>query len=267
MRAWSAILPLALALALAGSAAAHAASSPFDGKWVADLGAQVEADHTDVYLVANGQYRCASCRPPRAYPADGVVRPVTGDPDVTAESVSISGPRSITTHMVEPDMVRDVTMTVDPDDRTATYVALDRWIGRDRPLRTVFRAERVKPAPSGAHPVSGAWKAIGYTTVPEAYRTVELKVKGQRLTLSSFRGGRLTAVFDGPAATIEGVSNNRYQAALKRIDANSFQETVLSDGQPVTEITYTVSSDGLSMTSVTKDLAAQETFASTYYRK
>ncbi|MBS0333145.1 MAG: hypothetical protein JSS35_10295, partial [Proteobacteria bacterium] len=152
-------------LLAAPAAVAHAASGPFDGKWQAELGDQVEANRTDAYLVANGRYRCDSCKPPRAYPTDGVARPV-GDPRVSAESVRISGPRSITTHMIEPDMIRDVTMTVDADDRTATYVALDRWPHADRPLRTVLKARRIRPAPRGAHPVSGSWKVIGYTEVP-----------------------------------------------------------------------------------------------------
>ncbi|HEY3951604.1 hypothetical protein [Phenylobacterium sp.] len=263
MRAWFAILIVALA-----AGAAHAASGPFDGKWVADLQTQVEADHTDVYLVANGQYRCDSCTPRRAYPADGVTRPIAGDPGVTAESVTISGPRSITTHMVEPDMARDTTMTVDPDDRTATYVALDRWPGVDKPLRTVFKAQRVKPAPRGAHPVSGAWKAIGYTEVPVQYRTVELRQKGDRMSIRAFRGGNVTAVVGGPPAPITGSEGDRFQATIKRIDDHSFVETILSpDGRPVTERIYTLSAGGQSLQRVTKDLDTQETFASTYTRK
>lgn len=262
MRARLVILFLAVA-----AGAARAAADPFDGKWVADLSTQAEPDHTDVYLVANGQYRCDSCTPRRAYPADGVARPVAGDPGVSAESVTISGPRSITTHMVETDMVRDVTMTADPDDQTATYVALDRWPGQDRPLRTVFRAQRVRPAPRGAHPVSGSWRAIGYTEVPVQYRTVELKVRGERLTLRSFRGGDFTAEFGGPPAPIARAAGGRLQAAVRRIDAHSFVETDYAGGKPVTERIYTLSSDGQSLERVTKDLVAQETFAATYYRR
>ncbi|MBS0361026.1 MAG: hypothetical protein JSR98_06575 [Proteobacteria bacterium] len=260
---------LAILLLAATAAGAEAASSnPFSGKWVADLSTSVEADHTDVYLVMNGQYRCDSCAPRRAYPADGVTRTITGDPGVTAESVSISGPRSITTHMVEPDMIRDVTMTADADDRTATYVALDRWPNMDKPLRTVFKAIRVKPAPRGAHPVSGSWKAVGYTEVPEQYRTVELRQKGDRITIRAFRGGTVTATFGGPPQPIRGTLHDTYQARVKRIDANSFVETVETlEGHPVTERIFTLSADGQSMERVTKDLDTHETFASTYYRK
>lgn len=262
MKTWPAMVIL-----VASAGVAQAASSPFNGKWVADLATQKEPDHVDIYLVANGQYRCDSCDPRRAYPADGVARPV-GDPGVSAESVTISGPRSITTHMVEADMVRDVTMTVDADDRTATYVGLDRWPHVDKPLRTVFKAQRIRPAPRGAHPVSGSWKAIGYTEVPVQYRTVELKLKGDRVTIRAFRGGTITAQFGGPAAPIEGTSDDKYRATVKRIDANSFTESILApDGHVVTERIYTLSSDGQSMQRVTRDLDSHETFSSTYYRK
>ena len=264
VRSWLAILFLA---ATAASAQA-AGSNPFNGKWVADLSTSVEADHTDVYLVMNGQYRCDSCMPKRAYPADGVTRPIVGDPGVTAESVSISGPRSITTHMVEPDMIRDVTMTADADDRTATYVALDRWPHMSRPLRTVFKATRVKPAPRGAHPVSGSWKAVGYTEVPEQYRTVEQRQKGERITIRAFRGGAVTATVGGPPAPIVGAENDKYQASRKRVDDKTFVETIQTlDGHPVTERIFTLSADGQSLERVTKDLDNHETFAATYYRK
>src|ERR1700754_4536497 len=100
---------LAILAAIAATTGAAHAASPFDGVWVADLKTQIEADHDDIYLVAKGHYRCDSCRPPRAYPADGKARPVPGDVGVLTESVRVAGPRSIITRMVEPDMIREVT--------------------------------------------------------------------------------------------------------------------------------------------------------------
>ncbi len=253
-------------LAVLAAGAAHAAS-PFDGVWVADLKTDAPADHTDLYLVKDGQYRCDSCRPPRAYAADGQSRPVPGDPGVVTESVRVSGARSIVTRMVEPDMVREVTMTADPDDQTATYVALDTWPGVDHPLKTVFKARRTAPTPAGAHPVSGSWKAIGYFEVPEEYRSITLSVAGGQLTSQRFRGGHFTAAFGGPAVTLEGALNNQLKVSVSRIDAHSFRETLLFKDKPSTIRTYVFAPDGQSMRLTTFDVGPNETIATTYRKK
>jgi hypothetical protein len=164
-----------LAAMLTAGAGSAWAASPFDGHWVDDLKTQIVADHADVYLVKDGAYRCDSCEPRRAYPADGHPRPVPGDASVISESVRVAGPHAIVTRIVETDMVRETTMTVAADDKTATYVALDRWPSVKAPLRTEYLARRVAPTPAGSHPVSGSWLGVRYVEVPEAYRSIDLK--------------------------------------------------------------------------------------------
>src|SRR5205823_6503923 len=129
----------------------------------------------DNYLVANGIYKCDSCHPPRTYPADGKMRAIPGDVSVISEGVTIAGPRTIITRIVDHEMTRETTMTVAPDDQIATYVSLDKWPGRTKRLRTEYVAKRVAPAPAGAHPVSGSWLGLRYMTVPEKYLSVRLK--------------------------------------------------------------------------------------------
>src|SRR5689334_15838893 len=95
------------------SAAARAPD--FSGIWLADLDTQSLPAHPDVYLVAHRQYRCDSCEPPRDYPADGRPHPVPGDANVTSESVTIAGARTIVTRIVGPALTRETRMTVARD--------------------------------------------------------------------------------------------------------------------------------------------------------
>src|SRR3569623_459969 len=117
---------LILAPALASAGAPAQAAGRFDGHWVDELKTQLGEAGFDTYLLSNGLYKCASCRPPRAYPADGRMRPVPGDVSVLSESVTIAGPRTIVTRTVDHEMIRETRMTVSADGRTATYVSLDK---------------------------------------------------------------------------------------------------------------------------------------------
>src|SRR5579884_1469217 len=133
------VLSFVIALSM-GAVAAHAAS-PFDGHWVDDLNTQTGQAGYDDYLVANGYYTCRSCRPPRHYRADGKMRPVPGDVSVISEGVAITGPRTIVTHIIDHEMSRETTMTVARDNRTALYVALDKWPNYPKLLRTEYIAK------------------------------------------------------------------------------------------------------------------------------
>ncbi len=252
-----------VSLALQGPAPV---ASPFNGVWVDNLDTHVTADHTDVYLVAGGNYRCASCRPPRGYPADGVARAIPGDMDTISEAVTVIGPRAIVTRIVGPDMVRETTMTVSSDNKAATYVSLDQWPGQTERLKTVFRARRVAPAPPGAHPVSGSWRAVRYVEVPEAYRSVELNETADTLTVSNIRRGSYTATYDAPPAPLPGGSENT-GVKVSRPDTRTRVETILKNGKPVVERTYKLSEDGQSMRETVNDISAGEVFKSIAYRK
>ncbi len=244
------------------------AASPFDGTWVDDLSSQVAADHADVYLVADGAYRCDSCAPPRAYPADGKPRQVPGDPETLSESVAVAGPRTIVTRIVSAEMVRETTMTVADDDKTATYVALDQWPGLAERLRTEYLARRVAQTPAGAHPVSGSWLAVRYVQVPEAYRSITLRDSGDGLSRSNFRHGRYTAKYGGPPVPLQGLSTKGdFTVTVSKPDERTRVETIRLNGKPVVERTFRLSPDGQTMETAARDPASGEVFRITSHRK
>jgi hypothetical protein len=247
--------------ALAGPASAE---GPFDGKWVSDLKTQDASGLMDDYLVADGAYACRSCDPPRGYRADGKLRPIGGDPEIASESVTILSPRAILTREISPVRVREVTMTVALDNRTATYVAIDKRTDVPGRLRTEYVAERVAPAPAGAHLVSGKWRGLRYVSVPMSFRLKEFRQDGDRLTVSSPRGGAYSAILDGPYAPLN--ASGTIQVAFKRTSPRTITET-FKDGDKVSQVrTYTLSQDGRALEIVTTDATTGVSFRSTSFR-
>jgi len=258
---------LILAAALALSGARVEAGSPFDGLWVTDLSTQMGQAGFDDYLVANGIYKCESCRPPRSHPADGKMRPVPGDLSVISESVTIAGPRTIVTRILDHEMERETTMTVAPDGRTATYVSLDKWPERAKRLRTEYVAKRVAPAPAGAHAVSGRWLGLRYVEVPVEYRSVDLKEANGQFTRIDFRHGHYTATIGGPTAPVTGDGKDIYTATVRAPDARTRIETIMLTGKPVVERTYSLSRDGKSLVTIVRDPKNGSVFRTTSHRR
>jgi hypothetical protein len=244
---------LLCATALSLAAGATQAKSPLDGVWLADLDTQAMPRQVDVYLVKDGVYRCDSCAPPRSYPADGKIRPVAGDPEGASESVAITGPRTMVTHIVEPAIERTTTMTVAPDGRTATYVSLDVRPGVKRPLRTEYLARRTAEAPAGAHPVSGSWQGVRYVSVPDQVRTTELRDDGRSFSYRAPIGVHFKAAFGGAPVAVQGPYGGKVLVTVRRIDARTVEETRTEDGKVTLVRTYAAAPDGSSLETVSRN--------------
>lgn len=244
-------LVFATALAISGSCAQGA--NPFDGHWVDDLNTQIGQAGYDDYLIANGYYTCRSCRPPRHYRADGKMRPVPGDVSVISEGVRIEGPRTIITHIIDQEMSRETTMTVAANNRTATYVSLDKWPNYRKLLRTRYMAKRVGPAPPGANLVSGRWVGLKYLEGPEEYRSNDFREHHGQFTRSNFRHGHYTATIGGRPAPVTGDGKNIFMAVVRAPDARNRIETISLNGKALVERTYRLLPDGKSMLTIVRD--------------
>lgn len=251
------------ALSLLGAPAL--AQSPFDGDWVADLDTQSGLP-TDTYLVQDGRYACSTCEPPRAYPADGKPHAVPGSPDVISEAVTITGPRTMVTHIVGPPLDRTTTMTVSPDGQTATYVSVDRRPGINAALRTEYLARRIEPAPAGAHPVSGSWKGIRYVVVLALVRTTRLRLVGDQFSFSTPLGTSFKARLGGDYVPVQSTQAAGVTVAVRRTTARQIEEKIKRDGQLILVRTFTVSGDGRSMEVASTDPAKGTTFRATSRR-
>lgn len=248
----------AMACCLSVQASAQA-NSPFDGVWVADLDTQ-SGLASDVYLVKDGNYSCATCEPPRSYRADGKPHPVPGDPDVISESVSITGPRTIVTHIVGPPLDRTTTMTVAADDQTATYVSLDHRPGIPGVLRTVYLARRTAPALTGTHPVSGTWQGVRYVEVPPEVRTTVLRITGDRFSYSTPLGSSFTAHIGSGFVPLTSEGNAGTTVSVRRPGQRQIEERMMQGGQVVAIRTFTIAPDGRTLEIATTDPSRGTTF-------
>lgn len=224
---------LGLLSAAACCVSAHAsarANSPFDGVWVADLDTQSGLAR-DVYLVADGNYSCATCEPPRSYRADAKPHRVPGDPDVVSESVSITGPRTIVTHIVAQSLDCTTTMTVADDDQTATYVSLDHRPGISGVLRTVYLARRTARTLAGTHPVSGTWQGIRYVEVPKEVWTTVLRVSGNRFSYSTPLGSSFTTLIGGGYVPLKVGGDDGTTVSVRRTAQRKIKERMKQAGK------------------------------------
>jgi hypothetical protein len=260
-------MPLLLLLMSALAASfQNSGASPFTGTWVADLDTQAGLGK-DIYLVTGGTYRCNSCTPRRRYPADGELHAISGDPDVSAESVTIKGPRTIVTRIIEPAMTRTTTMTVAPDGRTATYVSIDHRAGIKQPLKTVYLARRVLSGPRGSHLVSGTWQGIAYKSVPELIRTTELADTGRTFAYRVPIGVAYTAEFGGPPASLRGPGTKDMTVLVRRAGDREIIESRERAGKLVLERHFTLSNDGRKLTIASFYPDTGATFTITAHRK
>jgi hypothetical protein len=246
-------------------AAPEGRQSPLTGIWVADLGSQ-QGLPTDVYRVSDGTYSCESCKPARRYPTDGRLRPVAGSPG-TSESVAIVDSRTISTHILQPGLVRTTRMRVSPDGRTARYVSTDRRAGIAESLRTEYVAERTASGPAGSHAVSGTWRGVRYVSVPLRLRTTILSDSGDGLVYRTGSGFSYSARYGGGFVPILGPYDGSLSVSVRRIDPYRVVETRRRGSEDVQTRTYTVARDGKRMEIATTDAATGTTFKVTARRR
>ncbi|HEX8307743.1 MAG TPA: hypothetical protein VF645_04920 [Allosphingosinicella sp.] len=256
---------LVAAAAALVSAAPDSGASPLTGTWVADLGSQ-QGLPTDVYVVSGGTYSCDSCQPRRRYPADGRLRSVPGAPG-TSESVAIVDSRTISTHIVQPGLVRTTRMRVSSDGRTARYVSIDRRTGIKGPLRTEYVAQRTASGPAGAHAVSGTWRGVRYASVPVALRTTILSDGGDGLGYRTGTGYSYDARYGGGFVPILGPYDGGLSVSVRKVDPYRVVETRRRGSVDVQLRTYTVARDGRRMEIATTDAATGATFKVTARRR
>jgi hypothetical protein len=245
------------ALAIEGAAAP--AADPFDGTWIADLTSQGGLPEDD-YLLSEGIYTCRSCSPPRSYPADGKPHAIAGDANTVSEAVTITGPRSIVTRIINPAMTRSTTMSVSSDGQTATYVSIDRRPNVKGPLRTEYLAKRIAAAPPGAHAISGKWQGLRYVTVPVQLRTTELHVIGNRFSYRVPIGVSYTATFGGDFVPVHGPYRGKVMVAVARHGDRRILATIKEDGKIVATRSFTLQPDNKSLEIATTSAGSDSTF-------
>jgi hypothetical protein len=237
-----------LTYALCGAALVIAAptlaASLFDGTWKADVSTAKPPTKPDVLLLKGGNYSCSSCAPPLEVKADGAFHVVTGRSYSDEVSVKVDGPHTITeTSKFKGKIVYSETFTVAPDGKTATLAFVDTSAPDGKPVKGEVKEKRVADAPAGAHAVSGSWLITGFSDYSDAGVTTTYALVGDTLMMKTPNGFGYSAKLGGPAVPIKG-DNAGAMAAVRKIDANTLEETDTVKGKIVSVTTMSVQPGG-----------------------
>ena len=245
------------------AATAAKAQSPFDGTWKTDLSQTKFSPKPLAFYISQGWYHCVTCNPAFDAAADGQDHAVTGQSYDTI-SVTIVDPHSISVTTKKGGQADyEQTRTVSADGKTLTVKTTGHPANGGAPTEFDTIAKRNGAVPAGVHATSGQWIILKQTGSDNALLTT-YKMNGDQFTMTSPTGETYTAKFDG--ADYPATGSHFYNAvSLKKINANTIEETDKQDGKVVDVSTMTVSANGKTMTVVDNDKVMGRT--STYVAK
>jgi hypothetical protein len=227
------------------------AQSPFDGTWVSDVGAAQFSKKPHTYLLNKGMYTCSTCVPKISVKADGKDQAVSGSNYFNTESI-----REVDANTIEEvdkkdgkTMYKD-TLTVSTDGKTLTDKFEDD--SEDKPVTGEVIMSRISKGPAGSHAISGSWQTEKMANMSSNGITVTLQSTPNGLKMSDNNGQSYDVKFDGKDYPIQGDPGNT-MISLKKVDANTLEETDKRNGKIVATARITVSADGKKTTYVSHD--------------
>lgn len=228
------------------------ANSPMDGTWVADMGSAKLPDKPDVYVLSQGWYECKSCIPSYRVKADGTDQSVTGHPyyDTLAIEVSDAHTVKMTAKKAGKLSFQD-TDAVSADGNSLADSFDDRT--EATPVKGTALATRVAAGPAGSHALSGSWRTTKIQNMSQNGITTTVKTTATGVSLRDGSGGGYDAQFDGKDYPMIGDLEHTL-VSVKRINANTLEETDKRDGKVVAVVRVTVASDGKTANFVAKNM-------------
>jgi hypothetical protein len=227
------------------------AQSPFDGTWVSDIGAAPYSKKAHTYALSKGMYTCSTCVPKINVKADGQDQAVSGSNYFNTESI-----REVDANTIEEvdkkdgkTMYKD-TMTVSADGKTLTDKFEDD--SEEKPVTGEMTLSRISKGPAASHAISGSWRTEKMTNISSNGITVTLQSTPNGLKTSDNNGQSYDVKFDGKDYPIQGDPGNT-MISLKKVDANTLDETDKRNGKVVYTAHITVSADGKQITYVGHD--------------
>jgi len=222
--------------------------SPFDGTWLTKMEQAKFSPKPIVFSLNNGMYECSSCSPKIHVKADGQDQSVTGQAYDTISVREIDAKSIEVTIKKNGKTISEQTRTVSDDGNTLTVKITGHPENSDQPVTEEVTAIRVGKAPAGANGTSGSWRA-SKVNESENGVTTTYKLSGDELTMSTPTGESYTAKLDGKDYPYKG-SYSYDSVSLKRISANTIEETDKRHGKVIEVVKMTVAPDGKKMTVV-----------------
>ena len=225
--------------------------SAFDGTWRLNTqSAQFKGN--EKFSLQDGMWQCDTCVPKIAVKADGKDQNVSESPYYDAINV-----REVDDHTVEITNKRGekvsgtAKMTASDDGKTLTtewsFVSQTGQQGSGK-----YNSARVGDAPAGANKVSGTWHPEKIEGVSENVSMFTYKVTGDGMSMSDPVGDSYTANFDGKDYPYKGDPGTT-SVSLKKIDANTIEETDKRNGKVISVAHMTIGPDGKTMKITVED--------------
>jgi len=222
------------------------AQSPFDGTWVSDVGAAQFSKKPHTYVLEKGMFTCSTCVPKVSVKADGQDHSVAGSNYFN--TVAIHEVDANTTEEVDKKdgkiMYKD-TMTVSADGKDLSDKFEDD--SEDKPVTGELILSRISKGPAGSHAISGSWRTEKMANMSSNGLSVTLQSTPNGMKMSDNNGQSYDVKFDGKDYPIQG-DPGQTMVSLKKVDANTLEETDKRNGKVVYTAHITVSADGKKMT-------------------
>ncbi len=224
------------------------AQSSINGTWKLDVGPLPMPTGTFVWLLQDGMYHCKSCSPPIDVKADGQDQPTPGH---RYETISV--------RILDDHTVREIEKTngqIDSDEKFT--VSADGTTATDEFANWKLTMSRVLSGPIGSHALSGTWRPVKIESTSDVGLLITYRLEGETLTMSRPTGLSYKAKLDGTVVPYHG-DPERHGVSVRRVDANTVEETDELNGKPTSVVRMTVAADGKSMTIVVSDVEARTT--------
>ncbi len=221
------------------------AQSSLDGTWKFNP-QNAQFVGKDNFSLQDGMYRCDTCAPKIQVKADGQDQKVSGSPYFDTTNVKAVDDRNVEIVNKKGGKVSGTSkMSASEDGNTLTtewsFTSESGQQGSGK-----FTSKRVGTAPAGANRISGEWKPEKIENASENLMTVTYKVTEDGLSMTDQIGDSYTAKFDGKDYPYKGDPGTTH-VSLKKIDANTIEETDKRDGKVISVTRITVAPDGKTM--------------------
>jgi len=212
--------------------ATPALAAPIDGTWVGDVKTAQLSTKPKVRTLDHGIYRCSSCVPAYAIPADGKFHPLKGDPYVDEQSVKVVDAHTVSFQSRQGGHeVGSSTSVVSPDGKT------NHWTWKNISKSGVVTTGegddvRIAPGPKGAHLISGSWRNGKIGKIDAAGLTVTFHAAGGMFHMSAPTGESYDAKIGGPAVPIKNDAGGT-MASVRQTAPTTWVETDTRKGKVV----------------------------------
>jgi len=235
------LLLLAAAFLMPGLAMAQ---SVFDGTWKGDVNSAKFPEKPDVYVLKDGTYTCKTCVPVVSVKADGTDQKVSGHPYYDMMSIKVVDGKTIEeTDKKNGKVVATSKTWVSGDGNTLMFEFSDSSATNGAPVTGKGSETRVAKGPDGSHAISGSWRMAKMDQLSDNGMTITYKTTGDTITMTTPNGQTYTAKMDGTEAPYKGDPGTT-SVSVKKIDANTLEETDKRDGKVIAVVRIAVSADG-----------------------